>query len=95
MASRTAHYPRQRESGAIRDKTRDDDVNGPNADCSETGTACKLRVTGVFAPGTYTFTLKAGAQIEDLLGNVYTHPADTVRTFTVANDPPSPGAQCL
>lgn len=43
-----------------------------------------------FTPGTYTFTLHAGAQIKDLLGNIYTQPSDLVVHFTVQAPEPTP-----
>jgi hypothetical protein len=46
-----------------------------------------------YAPGTYTFTLKAGAQFDDYLGNTYTQPTDEVIHFTISDPDPTP--DCL
>jgi hypothetical protein len=53
----------------------------------------KIRLRAVFPPGTYTFTLKAGAQISDFLGNVFTNAADQVIHFTIKD--PTPFPRCL
>ncbi len=48
-----------------------------------------------YTPGTtYTFTLKDGAQVADLLGNTYTNSGDKVVHFTVAGAP-GPAHVCL
>lgn len=52
-------------------------------DCTENVNTCRLRITGVFQPGTYKLTLKQGAAFKDVFGNVYTQAADKVVTFTV------------
>lgn len=66
--------------------------------CSPTASSCSLRVGAVapLAPGEYTFILKAGAMISDVLGNVYTQASDRTVKFTVkeAGTPPTP-IQCL
>ena len=63
--------------------------------CGPTSTSCQLRLTTTapLAPGSYTFTLKQGAQISDVLGNVYTQAAARTINFTVANA--EPAVQCL
>jgi len=63
--------------------------------CTATATSCSVRVDAVapLAPGSYKFTLKAGATITDVLGNVYTQAADRSVTFTVANA--APAVVCL
>jgi hypothetical protein len=66
-----------------------------SSDCTASGTTCRLRLTGVFPAGTYTFTLKKDAEITDMLGNVYTQPADRVINFTVRETPPVPQPACL
>jgi hypothetical protein len=53
------------------------------ANCSTKSASCQFRWRMDFAPGDYVFTLKAGATISDLLGNVYTQAADKVIHFTV------------
>lgn len=63
--------------------------------CTASGTSCTIRLGGVYPPGTYTFTLKAGAVINDLLGNPYTQAADRVIKFTVKEAPPAPVHPCL
>jgi Bacterial Ig-like domain len=63
--------------------------------CSASGTSCTLRLGGTYPPGSYTFTLKAGAVISDLLGNPYTQAADRVIKFTVEEAPPAPVRPCL
>lgn len=70
------------------------DVSTTTASCTESGKSCSLTISGVYAPGTYMFTLKQGATITDALGNVYTHPQNTVITFTV-EDASATSAQCL
>jgi hypothetical protein len=61
--------------------------------CAPSSLGCSLRVRADLAPGPYKFTLKAGAQISDQLGNVYTQEKDLVINFTVlAVEPP---VQCL
>ncbi|HLL21274.1 MAG TPA: Ig-like domain-containing protein [Kofleriaceae bacterium] len=65
-------------------------------DCTATSTACRLRISGVYTPGTYTFTLKAGAVLTDVFGAQYTQATDRVVTFTVADAKPAPAAiPCL
>lgn len=73
------------------------DANGGSraTNCTNTSTGCQLRVNGVYAPGEYTFTLKAGAVIKDRLGNDYTQTADRVIKFTVSEAEPSPVIPCL
>lgn len=63
----------------------------PNG-CGQSSTGCQLRVRGDFAPGDYTFTLKAGAVINDALTvpTTFTQPADKVIHFTVKNAPAAP-----
>ncbi|MBA3396702.1 MAG: Ig-like domain-containing protein [Deltaproteobacteria bacterium] len=61
----------------------------PNA-APSTGVA--VRVVGL-AAGSYVFTLKAGATINDLLGNTYTQAADRVIPFTVAETPTPPDVE--
>jgi hypothetical protein len=51
--------------------------------CSPTSSGCQLRVSGVYMPGDYKFTLKAGAKISDALGNEFTVPTARVINFTV------------
>ena len=68
-----------------------------NGGCALSGTAlaCGLRVRKVGLPtGNYTFTLKAGASINDVMGNAYMQAADKVVHFTVKNAAPPPAA-CL
>lgn len=68
------------------------------ATCTTTATSCSLRVESAapLLPGEYTFTLKAGATISDVLGNVYTQTADRTVKFTVKDAaPPTPPIQCL
>ena len=64
--------------------------------CGITSTSCSIVIPTAepLAPGDYTFTLKAGATIEDVLGNVYTQAADRVVNFTVVDAPSTP-VQCL
>jgi len=54
-----------------------------------------LRLSGTFAPGTYTFTLKSTAVIKDLLGNSFSPAADQVIHFTVTPDPTPTPHTCL
>jgi hypothetical protein len=61
--------------------------------CAPSSLGCSLRVRADLAPGPYKFTLKAGAQISDQLGNVYTQEKDLVINFTVLAVQPQ--AQCL
>jgi len=58
--------------------------------CAETSTSCSIRLTTTtpLAPGAYSFTLKQGATISDVLGNVYTQAADRKVSFTVENAEP-------
>jgi hypothetical protein len=65
--------------------------------CTMSSTACQLKVQGALAPGEYTFTLKAGAMIDDALTPVstYTQAADKVVHFTVKNAEPSTPIVCL
>lgn len=65
--------------------------------CAATSTSCSIRVTPgtsvtpvSLPPGDYTFTLKAGATINDKLGNVYTQAADRVVEFTIENATATP-----
>jgi hypothetical protein len=48
---------------------------------------------GGYPPGTYTFTLKAGASFDDYLGNHYVQAADKVIHFTIKDPDPIP--DCL
>ena len=81
-------------------------VTGPGAatfavtaeGCAVTSTSCALRLTSTAAlmAGDYTLTLKAGATISDVLGNVYTQAADRVVNFTVETaEPAAPPITCL
>jgi hypothetical protein len=64
--------------------------------CGVSDTSCAVTITKDLAPGTYTFTLKMGATLEDQLGNVYTQAADKVIHFTVeAPEAPEPTPACL
>ncbi len=58
--------------------------------CAATSTTCSIRLTTTtpIAPGAYKFTLKQGATISDVLGNVYTQAADRTVSFTVENAEP-------
>lgn len=58
--------------------------------CGAASGSCSLAIRKNLAPGTYKFTLKAGATLEDQLGNVYTQANDRVINFTVAPPPPAP-----
>jgi hypothetical protein len=51
--------------------------------CAPSSLGCSLRIRADLAAGAYKFTLKAGAQISDQLGNVYTQEKDLVINFTV------------
>lgn len=64
--------------------------------CGPASTSCSIVIptAAPLAPGDYSFTLKAGATIEDVLGNVYTQATDRVVNFTVV-DAPSSAVQCL
>ncbi|MDX2089029.1 MAG: Ig-like domain-containing protein [Kofleriaceae bacterium] len=78
----------------------DDPASGvPTCAADGTSTLCGLVFTSTAAltPGTYKFTLKAGATIEDQLAapTVYTQASDRVVTFTVANPTAVPPVQCL
>jgi len=53
-----------------------------------------LGLTGNFAPGTYTFTLKGSASISDFSGGTFTPGTDQVIHITVTA-PPAPGSGCL
>ena len=69
---------------------------GASSGCSSpAGTSCALIVQGVFTPGEYTLKLKAGATINDRLGNTYTQAADRVINFTVADAQPGSITPCL
>jgi hypothetical protein len=46
--------------------------------------------TSGYPPGTYTFTLLAGASMDDYLGNHYVQPADKVIHFTIKDPDPAP-----
>jgi len=60
-----------------------------------TGTAVRVDAAAL-AAGNYKFTLKAGATIEDNLGNVYTQAADRVINFSVeVDDSVPPPHLCL
>jgi hypothetical protein len=61
-----------------------------NVDDGATARDLSLAPAAGFAPGTYEFTLHAGAQIKDRLGNTYTQPSDLVIHFTIANPEPIP-----
>jgi hypothetical protein len=63
-------------------------------DCTDVHNACRLRISGVFPAGAYTFTLKTGATFTDVFGNTYTQAADKVVHFTVVDAPP-PVIKCL
>lgn len=66
--------------------------------CGVTSTSCRIRLTSTAAlmAGDYTLTLKAGATISDVLGNVYTQAADRVVNFTVETaEPAAPPITCL
>ena len=63
--------------------------------CTATGTSCSLRVQGVFVPGEYTLTLKAGATINDVLGNTYTQAEPRTIKFTVEDAQPGSITPCL
>jgi len=54
-----------------------------------------IRIRGVFPPGDYTFTLKAGATIDDKLSpaHTYTQATDLVIKFTIKD--PATRPQCL
>jgi hypothetical protein len=65
-----------------------------NTGCTVGGTSCAIRIRKNLAAGDYTFTLKAGAALTDVLGNVYTQAMDRVIHFTVENPPP-PSPPCL
>ncbi len=59
--------------------------------CAPASTSCRIRLTTT-APlmaGDYTLTLKAGATVDDVLGNTYTQAADRVINFTVATAGPA------
>lgn len=66
----------------------------PNS-CDFYSTGCQLRVRKSLAPGKYTFTLKAGAEISDVFGAKYTQAADKVITFEVKEAAATPAVQCL
>ncbi len=62
-----------------------------------TGSNAELDLTGDLPPGSYTFTLKNGAAISDLVtptADVYAQTQDLVITFTVAA-PAATGPDCL
>lgn len=67
------------------------------AGCSMSSTSCQIQVAGHLAPGDYTFTLKAGATIDDALTppSTYTQAADKVVHFTVKNPTPVTPITCL
>jgi hypothetical protein len=65
-----------------------------NSSCTTSSTSCAVRIRKNLAAGDYTFTLKAGATVNDVLGNVYTQAADKVVHFTV-EDPAPPAPTCL
>jgi Bacterial Ig-like domain len=75
--------------------TLDAPITTATTGCTASGTSCTIRLGGTYPPGTYTFTLKAGAVINDLLGNPYTQPNDRVIKFTVKEAPPAPVIPCL
>ena len=62
--------------------------------CGPAETSCTLIIYKSVPPGKYKFTLKAGATIDDVLGNTYTQAADKVINFTV-KDRVVPTIQCL
>lgn len=61
--------------------------------CSKTSQTCQFRIRGDLPEGDYIFTLKAGATVNDFIGNTYTQAADKVIHFTVHE--PVPAVQCL
>jgi hypothetical protein len=65
--------------------------------CGVASTSCSILIPTdtPLAPGSYSFTLKAGATVEDVLGNVYTQAADRVINFTVVDAEPDAPVQCL
>jgi hypothetical protein len=66
--------------------------------CTAASTSCRIRLTTTAAimAGDYTLTIKTGATVTDVLGNVYTQAADRIVNFTVATaDPPAPPIVCL
>lgn len=55
-----------------------------------------LRLSGAFTPGSYTFTLKSTAVLQDFLGNSFSPAVDQVIHFTVTPNPaPPPPHTCL
>jgi hypothetical protein len=75
--------------------TLDTPIATSGTGCTASGTSCTIRLSGTYPPGTYTFTLKAGAEINDLLGNPYIQAADRVIKFTIEEAPPAPVHPCL
>ena len=63
------------------------------ATCGPDSLSCQFRFRSDFAPGDYIFTLKAGATVNDFLGNTYTQATDRVIHFTVKA--PVPAVKCL
>lgn len=64
--------------------------------CGVSDTSCAVTIKKDLPPGTYTFTLKMGATLEDQLGNMYTQAADKVIHFTVEGPAaPEPTPACL
>ncbi len=66
--------------------------------CGAGSTSCSFKVGGLLLPGDYTFTLKAGATINDKLAtpSTYTQAADKVIHFTVKNAATAPpSVTCL
>jgi len=59
--------------------------------CASDSTTCSIRLTTTapIPPGSYKFTLKAGATISDVRGTVYTQAADRTVSFTVENAEPA------
>jgi hypothetical protein len=65
--------------------------------CLPTSTSCRVRMTST-APlmaGDYELTIKAGATVSDVLGNVYTQATDRVVSFTVETAETDPPITCL
>lgn len=65
--------------------------------CGVASTSCGLNLTttGPLMAGTYVLTIKAGATISDVLGNVYTQAEDKVVTFVVKTATSEDPVVCL
>jgi hypothetical protein len=61
--------------------------------CAPDSLGCDLRIRADLPPGSYKFTLKAGAMVSDLLGNAYTQEKDLIINFTVL--PAAAATPCL